>query len=98
MTSWLITGANGNLGSRLIRTLLDETQDDIRALVRSPRAEAALAADLGERRERVEIAQVDYTDADSLRSVVADGQRIVHLVGILKETCLLYTSPSPRDA
>ena len=40
--SWFITGANGNLGQRLIRKLLSEGAD-VTAVVRSTRAERELS-------------------------------------------------------
>ena len=76
---WLITGANGNLGRRLIVHLLQSTRDNIVAVVRSESALQTL--------RQLTSPEGDLSEADSARLslVVAD------------YTCLLYTSPSPRD-
>ncbi len=81
----LVTGANGHVGRRLIRRLGGGwPATEVRALVRSERAADTLRA-LPER-VRPEIRIVDYRDEDGI-SRAADGcDRIVHLVGILKET------------
>ncbi|NOX51467.1 MAG: NAD(P)H-binding protein [Gammaproteobacteria bacterium] len=93
MQSWFITGANGNLGRRLIRTLLqnseqDSGQDSVVAIVRSARARKAIAAiDLSaEQSDRLRIEVLDYTDVTALRSATAGSTHGVHLVGIIKES------------
>ena len=43
-TTWMITGANGNLGRRLIVALLDNERNAVVAVVRSERAKDALHA------------------------------------------------------
>jgi NADH dehydrogenase len=85
---WLITGANGNLGKRLIETLLHDRGDTVVAVVRSERAEQALKAmRLDEMaRERLQVQVLSYTDVDALRAAATDCNKAVHLVGILKET------------
>jgi NADH dehydrogenase len=84
----LVTGANGQLGRRLIRRLagakLPRTRMPVRALVRSERA--ALAIEALCRETGAELAIVDYADAEALTRAAAGGDAIVHLVGILKET------------
>ena len=40
---WLVTGANGNLGRRLIEELLTTSADHVRAVVRSAKAAEQLA-------------------------------------------------------
>lgn len=73
-----ITGANGNLGVRLIKTL---GVDQVRALVRSNRARD----DLLQQFPQLEVSVVSYTDRESLAGALAGAKSIVHLVGILKE-------------
>lgn len=83
-----ITGANGALGRRLIERLLDgePRAPGVCAVVRSERAADTLRA-LPDS-HRPEIAVVDYRDADGVARAIAGCTRIVHLVGILKETAL----------
>lgn len=73
-----ITGANGNLGGRLIETLGEQ---NVRALVRSNRAQQSLI----ERFPNLDTQVVDYTDQQSLSAALKDCESVVHLVGILKE-------------
>ncbi len=79
----LITGANGNLGRRLLRAL-DERQVAVRAVVRSQKA-AATIADLG-LATSIDVRVLDYLDKDAMGDAVAGCRIIVHLVGIIKET------------
>ncbi len=94
--SWLITGANGNLGKRLITALLDNPQHRVTAVVRSQRAEQAITSLplSDERRARLAVHILNYTDVEALRNAAQDCSRAVHLVGILKET----RSASYQDA
>jgi NADH dehydrogenase len=82
----LVTGANGHLGIRLIRSLADRGSGSagVRALVRSERAASTLR-DLPEDC-RPEICIVDYADAEAVAAASGGCDRIVHLIGILKET------------
>ncbi len=73
-----ITGANGNLGVRLIQTLGAEK---VRALVRSERASTSLIS----RFPNLDVKVVNYTDEVGLRQSLEGCQAVVHLVGILKE-------------
>ncbi len=83
----LVTGANGNLGRRLISRLLQPGRGgatSVCAVVRSERAAASLrelpdAAD-------AEIEIVDYRDEDELWRVAQGSRFVVHLPGIIKET------------
>jgi uncharacterized protein YbjT (DUF2867 family) len=82
----LVTGANGHLGVRLIRTLAERGSPapKVRALVRSQRAAHTLES-LPESC-RPEIRIVDYADAEAIEAAAQGCRRIVHLIGILKET------------
>ena len=71
----LVTGANGHLGRRLLEALSTPT----RALVRSEAAASTLA-------DHGDVRIVDYGDGDGLREACVGCTRIVHLVGIIKET------------
>ena len=82
--SWFITGANGNLGQRLIRHLLAEDASVI-AVVRSGRAEQSLARALNFNKQlRIEV--IDYAETMLLAQAAYGAQYAVHLVGILKAT------------
>ena len=73
-----ITGANGHLGQRLIRTL---GADGIRALVRRPAAAQHLAA----AHPALDLRLVDFLDPKAMTAALAGVRQVVHLVGILKE-------------
>ena len=88
MPTWLITGANGNLGKRLIEDLLEDPATEVRAVVRSERAAGAIR-DIkldASAAARLSIQIADYHDVEALRGAAAGCDRAVHLVGILKET------------
>jgi len=82
----LVTGANGHLGIRLIRSLASSgsAPSEVRALVRSQRAAKALD-DLPQGC-RPDLRIVDYGDAEAIEDAARGCDRIVHLIGILKET------------
>jgi len=86
--SWLITGANGNLGKRLITTLLGEPANKVIAVVRSTAAQQVIQGLplLEAQRDRLQIKVVDYTDVSAMREAAVGVSRVIHLVGILKET------------
>ena len=82
---WLVTGANGNLGRRLV-TLCCEQGDEVVAVVRSERAAQTLRGlELGNAASRLSIETLEYGDVDRLRAAAAGCSAAVHLVGILKE-------------
>jgi uncharacterized protein YbjT (DUF2867 family) len=82
--SWFITGANGNLGQRLIRQLLAEGAS-VTAVVRSGRAEQSLSRALNFNKQlRIEV--IDYAETMLLAQAAYGAQYAVHLVGILKAT------------
>ena len=82
--SWFITGANGNLGQRLIRKLLSEGAD-VTAVVRSTRAERELSRAVNfNNKLRIEV--IDYSETMLLGQAAYGAQFAVHLVGILKAT------------
>jgi NADH dehydrogenase len=80
-----VTGANGHVGRRLIRRLRGSwPRPEVRALVRSERAAQTLRA-LPDR-VRPELVIADYRDEDTIAAAAQGCDRIVHLVGILKQT------------
>ena len=82
--SWFITGANGNLGQRLVRKLLSEGAD-VTAVVRSTRAERELSRAVNfNNKLRIEV--IDYSETILLGQAAYGAQFAVHLVGILKAT------------
>ena len=90
----LVTGANGHLGRQLIARLVTggdrAATTTVRVLVRSERAAAQLEPLQLEPPDEVVIG--DYTDAEAMSRAVDGCARIVHLVGIIKETRnALYT-------
>ncbi len=76
-----ITGANGNLGRRLIDRLAPHHQ--LRAIVRSERARQTLLNQFG---SDLDIVIVDYGDVEGLTGALNGFDKIVHLVGIIKES------------
>ncbi len=82
--SWFITGANGNLGQRLIRELLSEGAN-VTAVVRSTRAERELARAVA-KSPRLHIEVIDFAETLLLAQAAYGAQYAVHLVGILKAT------------
>ena len=87
MNTWVITGANGNLGKRMIAELTDEEASKVRAIVRSQSAaNAILELSLSpEQRERLDVQICDYTDREGLTEAFKGYSNLIHLVGILKE-------------
>ena len=81
---WFITGANGNLGQRLIRQLLSEGAD-VTAVVRSSRAERELSRAINAS-SKLRIEVIDYAETMLLGQAAYGAQYAVHLVGILKAT------------
>ena len=80
---WVVTGANGNLGRKLVRELA-EAGEAVVAVVRSERA-AKTIRDFVSKAHDLEIQIIDYTDVAALRGVSEDASYVVHLVGIIKE-------------
>ena len=83
MYRWLITGANGNLGRRLLGTLLAQNGHAATAVVRSGRARDQIMQDaaIPSASESLQVRVVDYEDADALADAAAGCDRAVHLVG-----------------
>lgn len=82
----LITGANGNLGRRLIGLLSAGTAGGsrpVRAVVRSQRAAETLRADGV---PDLDIRVIDYLDQVAMTEAAQGCSHIVHLVGIIKES------------
>lgn len=85
MSRILITGANGNIGQRLVRELLTQTQTPVRALVRSDRAKASLCAAVPASAQ-LEVVVGDYANQAVVSAAAQDCVAAVHLVGIIKES------------
>lgn len=83
----LVTGANGHLGRRLLKQLPAPT----RAVVRSEAAAATLA-------DHADVRIVDYADAEALRGACTGCSRVVHLVGIIKESDRATYASAHEDA
>ncbi len=73
----LLTGATGQVGSALLRRLVDE-ETDVRCLVRDPRR-------LGSWRVRVQIALGDLTDPPSFRNALRGVDTVVHLAASIRD-------------
>ncbi len=82
----MVTGANGNLGKRLVKRLLQE--HEVVAVVRSNKAAETVKAQAlsGEEKSRLGVEILDYTDVQALTRASQGVTNVVHLVGILKET------------
>ncbi len=74
-----ITGANGHLGQRMIREIDPQT---VRALVRRQAAADQLSA----AHPQLDVRVVDYLDPSSMMTALAGVDKLLHLVGILKES------------
>ena len=74
----LLTGATGYVGSYVLRALLDAGHTP-RCLLRGP-SDALAVSD-----PALETVEGDVTDPDSLRTVAADCDAVIHLVGIIEE-------------
>lgn len=79
----VVTGANGQLGRALLRTLAEQGHPGVRALVRSDRARATIEAMALS--PAPEIRVVDYTSPHEMEEAIAGAPHVVHLVGIIKE-------------
>ena len=79
--SVVITGANGNLGRRLLRSL--GAGESVRALVRSEQAAELLR--MLPVNIRPDVWVVDYLDPRDMYAALAGARAVVHLVGIIKE-------------
>lgn len=90
MQNWLITGANGNIGKRLLTFLLGDADCSVVAVVRSARAKGMIEnLQLDDHaRRRLQIEVVDYVDVTALQRVAEHANKAVHLVGILKQSKL----------
>jgi NADH dehydrogenase len=73
----LLTGATGQVGSALLRRLLDEGVQ-VRCLVRDPRR-------LGPSRVRVQIALGDLSDPPSFRNALRGVDTVVHLAAAIRD-------------
>ena len=73
----LLTGATGQVGSALLRRLVDDGTD-VRCLVRDPRR-------LGAMRVRVQIALGDLTDPPSFRNALRGVDTVVHLAATIRD-------------
>ena len=71
----VITGANGNLGRKLVSTLGEAAI----AVVRSERAANMLP-------DNADVRVLSYTDAAALAEPLSEADAVVHLVGIIKES------------
>lgn len=73
----LLTGATGQVGSALLRRLVDEGEQ-VRCLVRDPRR-------LGTMRVRVQIALGDLADPPSFRNALRGVDTVVHLAAAIRD-------------
>jgi NAD(P)H dehydrogenase (quinone) len=72
MTTFLVTGVTGNLGSAALRSLLDSVAaSDIRVLVRTEHAASRFAA------HGLTPRIADYSDSESLNAAFADVDRVI---------------------
>ena len=79
---WMVTGANGNLGRKLVRELVNAGEEVV-AVVRSERAANTIREAVAD--GTVDIRIIDYTDVTALRTASEGVSSVVHLVGIIKE-------------
>ena len=83
-TGIVVTGSNGQIGCALLRELAAQNRSDVRALVRSKKAQQTIEAlDLD---PAPEIRIVDYSSPAEMETALEGMHCVVHLVGIIKET------------
>ena len=75
-----VTGANGNLGIRLVSALLERC--DVVAIVRS----GAARLKLQRLYPSLDVAIADYTSKQALTAALGQCEVVIHLVGIIKES------------
>ncbi|MBL4680441.1 MAG: NAD(P)H-binding protein [Pseudomonadales bacterium] len=75
-----VTGANGHLGTRLIKSMLGE--HEVVAIVRSEAARHSLL----KLYPSLTVYLSDYKNAETLSKALTDCEAVVHLVGIIKES------------
>lgn len=80
----VVTGANGQLGRTLLKTLARQGHHAVRALVRSERARKTIEALSLSPAPEIHI--VDYLSPHDMEEAIAGAPHVIHLVGILKET------------
>lgn len=80
----VITGANGQIGRKLLRHLAKRGHTSVRALVRSEQARRALESLALEPAQDIRI--VDYTSPAAIAEALEGMHCAVHLVGIIKES------------
>ncbi len=83
MSALLVTGANGHLGRRLIRSLPPDTP--IEAVVRSERARRLIERHCGTR-PGLAVTVTDPADASALAPLAARCSRAAHLIGTIRES------------
>ena len=79
----MVTGANGQLGRALLTQLSADAHPQVRALVRSERAQKTIE-DAGIQ-PAPEIQIVDYTSPNQMEEALRGARCVIHLVGIIKE-------------
>lgn len=79
----VVTGANGQLGRALLRELAASGHPEVRALVRSERAQKTIEAEGLDPAPEIRI--VDYTSPRQMEDAIRGAGCVVHLVGIIKE-------------
>ena len=80
---WMVTGANGNLGRKLVRELV-EAGEEVVAVVRSDHAADTVRKAVPDG-TAIDVQIIDYTDVSALRAASQGVSSVVHLVGIIKE-------------
>ena len=83
MNAIAITGANGQLGTSLLRRLADSSRKRVRALVRSDRAQKTIES--LELQPAPDVKVVEYTSQSKMTEALEGVSCVVHLVGIIKE-------------
>ncbi len=90
----LVTGANGHIGRKLIGVLKKQDDVELIAMVRSKTAADTVRRDHPD----IDVRIVDYRDAAGIKEAGAGCDRVVHLVGIIKETAANSFSMAHEEA
>ena len=95
----IVTGASRGLGRGIALVLAQEEGCTVYATARNGEALKALAeeADAGTKGGVVKVCALDQRNDDSVQEFVKQVKSEENQVDLLVNSCLLYTSPSPRD-
>ena len=94
MKTWLITGCSSGIGRGIAKAVLKKGDN---AVVTA--RDTSKIADLVDQYPNTALGvALDITKKESISAAVKQAQERFGTIDVLINNCLLYTSPSPRDA